>query len=785
MHKNKSFIAIVSFFTIALFSYLSFSLLMPSSNVGEDVTATEFSSDRALAHLKEISQHPHYVGSEAHSEVRDYLLTQLELLGLEDVHIQEDFTVNEKWNVLAKPKNIVAKIPGSENGKALLLMAHYDSAPHTASFGASDAGSGVVAILESVRAYLAAGNTPKNDIIILFSDAEEIGLVGARLFVKQHPWAKDVGLTINFEARGSGGPSNMIVETNDGNSQLIKEFSRANPKYPVASSLMYSIYKMLPNDTDSTVFREDGDIDGFFFAFIDDHYDYHTANDTFENLDRNTLQHQGSYAMAMLSHFANVDLSTVKSNQDDVYFNFPVVNMLHYPFSWVVTILILAFILFSGILIIGLAKKNLNIKSICMGFVPFLISLIVSVLLSMGLLWLIGIIYPQYNEVLHKFPYNTHLYIAALVLLALAVSFGVYRLFTKKEGKANLLVAPLFFWLLIHTAIAIYLKGAAYFIIPTFFGLVSFFLLVKDNKPNLIILTVLAAPAVFILVPLIQFFPVGLGISMSVFSVVFTVLVFGLLLPVFLHYNGKRILSILSLLACVVFLIVAHTKSAFDEGREKPNSLVYFVNTDNSTAYWATYDNVLDEWTKAFLGENPNEANEDLKNTAASKYGNAYTYATEADVKPIAQPDITIAKDTLINDERHLTLHYIPRRNVNRISVYGHSQNGITTLQCNGKKMSYGSNASGAIQSSALVDYYVSDNDSLTLAFTTAKDSDVQLTFQEMSLDLLENSLFTVPKRPAAMIPKPFITNDAVILQKTITIPPYKVPQATTENEND
>src|SRR5690606_29139302 len=133
----------------------------------------------------------------------------------------------------------------------------------------------------------------------------------------------------------------------------------------------------------------------------------------------------------------------------------------------------------------------------------------------------------------------------------------------------------------------------------------------------------------------------------------------------------------------------------------------------------------------------------------------------------------------LINDERHLTLHYIPRRNVNRISVYGHSQNGITTLQCNGKKMSYGDDDnSGAIQSSALVDYYVSDSDSLTLAFTTTKDSDVQLTFQEMSLDLLENSLFTVPKRPTTMIPKPFITNDAVILQKTITIPPYKAPQA-------
>ena len=44
---------------------------------------------------------------------------------------------------------------------------------------------------------------------------------------------------------------------------------KANPKYPVASSLLYSIYKMLPNDTDLTVFREDGDIKGYNFAFLD------------------------------------------------------------------------------------------------------------------------------------------------------------------------------------------------------------------------------------------------------------------------------------------------------------------------------------------------------------------------------------------------------------------------------------------------------------------------------------------------------------------------------------
>src|SRR5690606_28153045 len=115
-----------------------------------------------------------------------------------------------------------------------------------------------------VRAYLASGTKPKNDIILLFTDGEELALDGAKLFMDEHPWAKEVGMALNFEARGTSGPSNMILETNQGNAELIKEFIKANPSYPVASSLMYSVYKILPNDTDSTVFREAGDIDGFF-----------------------------------------------------------------------------------------------------------------------------------------------------------------------------------------------------------------------------------------------------------------------------------------------------------------------------------------------------------------------------------------------------------------------------------------------------------------------------------------------------------------------------------------
>jgi Zn-dependent M28 family amino/carboxypeptidase len=57
-------------------------------------------------------------------------------------------------------------------------------------------------------------------ILLFFSDAEELGLNGAALFVTQHKWAKDIGLVLNFEARGSSGPSYMLMETNKGMQHL-------------------------------------------------------------------------------------------------------------------------------------------------------------------------------------------------------------------------------------------------------------------------------------------------------------------------------------------------------------------------------------------------------------------------------------------------------------------------------------------------------------------------------------------------------------------------------------
>ena len=98
---------------------------------------------------------------------------------------------------MAKPKNILARIKGKEQGKALMLLSHYDSSPHS-SLGASDAGSGVVTILEGLRAYLSEGKTPKNDLIICITDAEELGLKWCRLICKSAPLGKRRRVSVKF-----------------------------------------------------------------------------------------------------------------------------------------------------------------------------------------------------------------------------------------------------------------------------------------------------------------------------------------------------------------------------------------------------------------------------------------------------------------------------------------------------------------------------------------------------------------------------------------------------------
>ncbi|WP_418508975.1 M28 family peptidase [Corallibacter sp.] len=760
----------IALILITITVFWSFYVLLPSKISNIDTPNNAFSTDRALVQLKEISKAPHYLGNEAHAKVRDYIISELEKLELK-TEVQIDYSMSQ-WGNLSKPKNVLARIPGSNSGKALLLLSHYDSNPHS-SIGASDAGSGVVTILEGIRAFLSTGKQPKNDIIILLTDGEELGLNGADIFVNKHPWAKGVGLVLNFEARGSGGPSYMLIETNQGNANLIKGFVAANPEFPVANSLAYSIYKMLPNDTDLTRFRADKDIDGFNFAFIDDHFDYHTALDTYERLDRNTLEHQGSYLMPLLTYFADADLTNIKSTEDYIYFNVPLFKTVIYPFSWIIPMLIIALVLFIGLLVYGLKRKAITVSEIRKGYGAFFIALLVSGGIGFGLWKLILIVYPQYNEMLHGFTYNGHTYIALFVCIALAICFYVYHKVYNVENTASLLVAPLSFWLLICAIVAFKLQGASFFIIPVFFALLSLFVVIRQKKPNLILLALLGMPLLTIMAPLVKMFPVGLGLKILFVSCVFVVLIFSLLISVFGYFKHKNRLSVVFIIASVWFLISAHTNSHFTQNTPKPNSLIYMLDTNSNTAVWATYDDVLDAWTEAYLTKTPDNADLLKQNTIGSKYKSGFTYTKKAPLKQLQKPVIDITHDTIVNGKRQIAICITSKRQAERIEVFSDTTNVFYSATINGVSAYQNTNSEYVFSerlNNRLFSYFVTDNEPLDLIITVPESQETSLQFYECTYDLLTNAMFSVPDRKANMIPKPFVLNDAVVIKSSVTI---------------
>jgi hypothetical protein len=200
-------------------------------------------------------------------------------------------------------ENLVGVLPGRDRAlPALALMAHYDSVP--GSPGAADDATGVAAVLETIRA-IRAGGQAERDIIVLITDSEEAGLLGARAFFAEHPLRKRIGVLINLEARGNGGRANMF-QTGPDNGAIIAAFAKT-ASAPISNSLAVFLYENMPNDTDFTVSRDAG-ISGLNFAFIGRQFDYHSPTATPANLDQGSVQHIGDQTLAATRQFAGPDL---------------------------------------------------------------------------------------------------------------------------------------------------------------------------------------------------------------------------------------------------------------------------------------------------------------------------------------------------------------------------------------------------------------------------------------------------------------------------------------------
>jgi hypothetical protein len=444
----------------------------PPAALPADAPRWAFSPERAVRHVEAIARQPHPLGSAAEDPVRAYIMDELKKLGLE-VEIQRPRDARERG---AKSEsdparsdvvNIVARWRGvgMAGRKAILLSAHYDSVRRGP--GAGDDAAGVAAILEGLRA-LNGKSRPARDVIVLINDGEEVGLYGADVFAAEHPWAKDVGVVLNFEGRGNSGPSFMF-ETSAGNGWLIEQMARALP-HPMASSLTYEVYRFMPNDTDLTIYKRYG-MAGFNFAFVGGLSYYHSPEDTPANLDPRTLQHQGENLVEMMLMLGDCDLEDVR-REDVVYFSILQRFVAMYPTSWVIPLLAVAVLAYLGVTALGAARGRIRLVEVAAGFATFLAAALAAVM-AVYLLWLaLGGLLVKSGVVVYRpdlghgagMPVSRYdvALLAGSAVVAVLVAAASFAWSSRRWSWEGLGLGALIWWAAAAAATSLWMPGASY-----------------------------------------------------------------------------------------------------------------------------------------------------------------------------------------------------------------------------------------------------------------------------------------------------------------------------------
>ena len=501
--------------------------MSPPPAVGEGAPATEFSSARALKHLSVIAAHPHPVGSAEHQIVFDYLVQQLSRLN-GPPEIQTVASDNSR-----PLQNILVRLKGSNaGGKALMLTAHYDSV--AGSPGASDDGSGVVTLLETLRA-LKAGSPLQNDVIFLFTDGEELGARGARAFIDKHAWARDAGLVLNFEARGSSGPV-VMFETSKSNGTLIKELSRVAPR-PFTNSLMDELYQLMGNLTDLTVFKDAG-LAGLNFAYIDSAWDYHNARDNISNIDERSIQHHGSYALTLTRHFGDFDLRNVEG-PDAIYFDVLGRKVFTYPQTWNLPLTVILVLLATGVSIVGVRAGRIAFSGLVFGMLLFVVSSVCALVLTMLLSKLLPAVGP--SAVYH---------LVVLLLLVASMVLAVYIVATRRIRINELSGGALLVLVLVAVAVNVALPGGSFLLTwPLVFSLIalgaSFVLPERFDSSFLhsVLVGACSIPGIVLFTQMLDNVFQGFSLSAPYVLVVLELLLLGLLTPFLKSFRHERSFS--------------------------------------------------------------------------------------------------------------------------------------------------------------------------------------------------------------------------------------------------
>ncbi|HEY1939141.1 MAG TPA: M28 family peptidase [Candidatus Angelobacter sp.] len=580
--------------------------IRPPAAVPASTSPQAFSADRALAHLRIIAQRPHPIGSEANKAVRQYLLSQLSGLGLApEVFSGIGISTRPGFVAAGKTEDIVARLPGTANSRAVMLVAHYDSTYRSP--GAGDDGAAVAAILESLRA-LRAAPALKNDVIVLFTDGEESGLLGADAFASSHPWMNDVGVVLNFEARGDRGPS-LLFETSPNNSSLIAGVASA-ASHPIGSSFFYSLYKLLPNDTDFTVFRR-YHIPGLNFAFGENLEAYHSGLDTIGNLSSRSLQHHGSYMLGLSRYFGRMNLILLQhSAGDDVFFNLMEGFFITYRQTWVLRLQILTTILLLTACFLAARRKAVKWRGLILVSLSWIATLVVVPSVLFVTTYLLQRVRAG-HMIMSDSPANAYL-LAGTVLLGFCTGNFALSLFRKYFTVQELFLGGLLVTFILSWITALLLPAGSYLLLwPLLVMTVAVLALVLTRKdihrrtlalaalPGSLVGCLLFSPIVYLLYVFLTFQPIAIAAGGFVIALFFVLSVPVLDMAVPLRrWKPAVLIFLISAMACFGIGIKL---SRYNHEHPRHDSILYSLNADDHAAAWISLDRSPDSWTSQFF----------------------------------------------------------------------------------------------------------------------------------------------------------------------------------------
>ncbi|MEH0983715.1 M28 family peptidase [Micromonospora sp. CPCC 205556] len=666
-----------------------------------DAPTDEFSAGRAYRTVQTIAARPHVAGSAANDQVREHLVGALRGLGLE-TEVQ-DTVAPEAGQLsgaaagatLARVRNVVARIPGSDPTGRVFLVAHYDSVQTGP--GGNDDAAGTSTILEVARA-LTAGPRPRNDIVLVLTDAEEACLCGASAFASSHPLAADGGVVLNLEARGATGPV-IMFETSRNNAELVDVFGRAAP-HPVGTSFAVEIYRALPNDTDFTAFLDE-DFAGLNSAYIDGGAIYHTPLDTPAAMDRGSLQQHGDNALGLAREFGRTDLKALRSGHDATYFPAPG-GLVRYPGWLTLPLALLALVAVAALGWLAVRRGRTTGWRLAAGFGLGLVPLVAAPLAAQ-LLWAgITAVRPGYAELLD--PYRPTWYRLAVVASAAAILFTWYALARRWAGPAALAIGGLAWLAVLGVLLAVAVPGGAYLAtLPALAGALAGLVALAsrvDGPVPVVAVTLAGAVAVVILLPTVVLLFPALGMAMGGVAALFAVLLGLAALPVvdLLHpqAGGQRGLvalrarrlgalpAVAAAVAAAVFAGVGLAVDRFDAAHPAPTHLMYALDAGTGQARWLSHEEDPQPWTDGYVDGMVSVADD------FPGLGDGELRAGPAPAANLPAPKLEVLSDTgAAGGERTLRLRLVPQRSVRLASLHvetaGLGSAGVTAATAAGR----------------------------------------------------------------------------------------------------